>query len=134
MIKAGKNQLQNVDNPHQTRAKRVLCVCSAGLLRSPTMANALHQKYGFNTRACGSATSFALIPITEALIAWAEEIIFVDQDCRDYISSDHLKVADEWCADIHTLDIPDDHDWGTDDLKKECLRQYAELATQSRPR
>lgn len=51
MIKGKKNQLANVGNRFQTKTKKVLCVCSAGLLRSPTLANVLNLKYGFNTRA-----------------------------------------------------------------------------------
>lgn len=73
------NQLQNVSNPYQNPAKRVLCVCSAGLLRSPTLANILQQKpYNFNCRAVGVDAGHALIPVTEALLHWADLVIAVD--------------------------------------------------------
>lgn len=78
MIKGKKNQLANVANRFQTKTKKVLCVCSAGLLRSPTLANVLNLKYGFNTRPVGADKEFALIPITQALIWWADEIVFVN--------------------------------------------------------
>ena len=48
------NRLGNSRNIYQGKDKRVLCVCSAGLLRSPTAANVLHKEFGYNTRACGS--------------------------------------------------------------------------------
>ena len=78
MIIAKLNQLANVGNPFQGKAKKVLCVCSAGLLRSPTLANVLHRQFGFNTRAVGYCQEYALIPISQALIWWADEIVFVN--------------------------------------------------------
>ena len=77
-FKSTFNQIHNVKNEHQGDRKKVLCVCSAGLLRSPTVAHLLNQKYGYNTRACGTDISYALIPISEALIYWADEIVCVD--------------------------------------------------------
>ncbi len=37
-----RNRWGNIDNPYQGSAKKVLCVCSAGMLRSPTAANVLY--------------------------------------------------------------------------------------------
>ena len=74
------NRLHNCRNSYQMEFKRVLCVCSAGLLRSPTTAYVLSQEpYNFNTRACGIEEDFALIPADEVLIQWAEEIVFMQQ-------------------------------------------------------
>ena len=56
------NRMWNVSNPWQGDAKRVLCVCSAGLLRSPTAAKVLYDEYGYNTRAAGLATDCSDIP------------------------------------------------------------------------
>ena len=42
------------NNPYQGTDKKLLFVCSAGLLRSATAAN-LFAKKGYNTRGCGSA-------------------------------------------------------------------------------
>lgn len=41
MIKGSKNQLANVGSKFQTTKKKVLTVCSAGLLRSPALLLAL---------------------------------------------------------------------------------------------
>ena len=123
---AKRNQLNNVNNIYQTDTKRVLCVCSAGLLRSPTLANVLHHEFGYNTRACGTSQEYALIPITEALIAWADEIVFVDKNARkdvEYIDQDE-DVLQSWSPKVLTLDIPDDYNWNEEELRKECLKQY----------
>ena len=79
------NRLFNCSNPYQGKAKKVLCVCSAELLRSPTAAVILQQEYGYNTRAVGVEDSFALIPIDDVLIEWADEIVCADIDHVDVV-------------------------------------------------
>lgn len=74
------NRLWNCKNPYQGDYKKVLCVCSAGLLRSPTAALVLSKKpYNFNTRSCGMDTGHALIPLDDVLLAWADEIVCMDE-------------------------------------------------------
>ena len=79
MIKGHRNQLYNIHNEFQGNTKKVLCVCSAGLLRSATLQNTLIREYGYNCRNCGTEESYALIPISEALLLWADEIVFVNK-------------------------------------------------------
>lgn len=75
------NRLANASNQYQGKYKRVLCVCSAGLLRSPTAAFVLSQEpYNFNTRAAGLEKEFALIPVDEVLLKWADEIVCMNDD------------------------------------------------------
>lgn len=62
------------DNPWQGKDKRVLFVCSMGILRSATAARIYAMKY--NTRSAGTWGD-ALIPLTPMLLAWAQEIVFV---------------------------------------------------------
>ena len=74
------NRKYNSKNPFQGKYKRVLCVCSAGLLRSPTLAWLLsNEPYNYNTRAAGIDTGHALIPVDDVLIEWADEIICMDE-------------------------------------------------------
>jgi len=74
------NRLYNCKNPYQGKYKKVLCVCSAGLLRSPTTAEVLSREpYNFNTRACGFDVGHALIPLDEVLLAWADEVVVMDE-------------------------------------------------------
>ncbi len=67
------------DNPYQGGKHRMLWVCSAGLLRSPTGAFVAAQR-GYNTRACGSNQAYALINLSGNLIDWANTIVFVNEE------------------------------------------------------
>lgn len=124
MINGTRNQLGNVSNKFQTNAKRVLAVCSAGLLRSPTTANILHKQFGFNTRACGSCKEFALIPITEALILWADEIVFVNHDNWFDLDEEEQNLIRDSEVTVRILDIPDEHCWGEPELEQEIINQW----------
>ena len=63
------NRMSTVHNRYQGDYKRVLCVCSAGLLRSPTAALVLAQDpYNYNTRAVGVTQDFALVPVDRVLL------------------------------------------------------------------
>ena len=74
------------NNPYQGRFKRVLCVCSAGLLRSPTAAVVLSgEPFNYNTRAAGIEKSYALIPVDDVLLDWAHEIVCMTADQKDQL-------------------------------------------------
>lgn len=124
MISAKRNQLANVTNRYQTEAKKVLCVCSASLLRSPTLANVLHQELGYNTRAAGSSEEYALIPISVALIYWADEIVFVNSENFN----ECLYYNEEYDSIIRrkaiVLSVEDDFEWNDPVLKQNLLDQY----------
>ena len=105
------NRIANLRNPYQGNEKKVLALCSAGLLRSPTVAWVLsNPPYNYNTRAAGTETDYALIPLDDALIEWADEIVCVNPN-----NTNTLK----WWAEqndvdltgklIVTLDIPDQY-------------------------
>lgn len=73
------NRKHNAHNPYQGSFKKVLCVCSAGLLRSPTAAWVLsNEPFHRNTRACGIDVGHALIPLDDVLLEWADEIVCMD--------------------------------------------------------
>lgn len=113
------NRLHNATNPLQGPYKRILCVCSAGLLRSPTMAFVLGQM-GHNARAVGSVPNYALIPIDEVLIYWAQEIVFVNKENHDDVKHKY----DLSNTDVIVLDIPDNYNYRDPDLMKICEDQY----------
>jgi len=71
------NRKWNARNPNQGKFERILCVCSAGLLRSPTTAVVMAQR-GFNTRAAGLEKDFALIPVDDVLLEWADSVVVMD--------------------------------------------------------
>jgi predicted protein tyrosine phosphatase len=122
MIKGTRNQLYNVKNASQGNTKKVLTVCSAGLLRSATLQNFLIKEYGYNVRNCGTVDAYALIPISEALVLWADEIVFVNRE--NYVNVHHelkeLKVLDK----CKVLDIPDIYNFNDPELIKICKEQY----------
>ena len=127
--KSTMNSLHNANNPYQGAEKRVLCLCSAGLLRSPTAAYVLQKELGYNTRAAG-VTDYALIPVTEVLLKWADEIICVNQETYDTLAdsiarSDYLNLG-YFMDKIVTLDVPDIYPRMDSTLQNEILRQYLE--------
>ena len=65
-------------NRFQGESRKVLCVCSAGCLRSPTAANVLHTEYGYNTRPAGIEEEYAIVPVTARLLMWADEIVCME--------------------------------------------------------
>ena len=123
--KSTMNSLHNANNPYQGAEKRVLCLCSAGLLRSPTAAYILQKELGYNTRAAG-VTDYALIPVTEVLLKWADEIVCVNQETYNILIEDIKRDVPEVDADIVVLDIPDVYSRMDETLQKIILRQYLE--------
>lgn len=125
MIKGTINQMYNIHNGHQGATKKVLTVCSAGLLRSATLQNFLIKEYGYNVRNCGTEESYALIPISEALISWADEIVFVNRDNYNTIESEliRLGVKDK----CYILDIPDIYSFNDHRLIEICREQYNKI-------
>jgi predicted protein tyrosine phosphatase len=108
------NRLANCGNKYQGEYKRVLCVCSAGLLRSPTAAFVLSQEpYNFNTRAAGLTKEFALIPVDKVLLEWADEIV-----CMSQKQATEIKNLLEEPKPIVVLNIPDDFRYRDPELIK----------------
>ena len=99
------NRKHNATNPYQTNTKRVLCVCSAGLLRSPTAANVIHRDFGFNTRSAGLDVDFALIPVDDVLIHWADEIVCMDLSQQYALEN----IAED--MPLFNLNIPDNFEY-----------------------
>jgi predicted protein tyrosine phosphatase len=101
------------DNKFQTNTKRLLFVCSVGMLRSPT-AQMVATGMGFNARACGSDVDLALIPLSCNLINWADHIIFMNDDNLSQAVKTFESVG--YKEDIEqkaiVWNIKDDYDWG----------------------
>jgi len=116
----------NASNPYQTGTKKVLAVCSAGLLRSPTVANVLHSEYGYNTRAVGASEEYALIVLDPVLIGWADEIVFVEQKIYDKAWKDFSDLLKKRKNVV--LNIPDNYEWNNEDLKLIILEQYRDAS------
>ena len=122
------NRMHNCTNPHQGPAKKVLCVCSAGLLRSPSTAVVLSQEpYNYNTRTAGIEPDYALVPVDEVLIMWADEIVCVEPSVRErlWAKFDDALVASG--AKVVTLNIPDNFAYRDPKLMEIIRTQYEEI-------
>lgn len=124
MIK--RNQLGVLFNAYQGKHKKVLTVCSAGCLRSPTAAHILSSEpFNFNTRCAGTSSEYAIIPVTEALVVWADVILCMDSDQQRYINEMQNKLAAEASAmfeydykAVINLEIEDDYAYRDPELVK----------------
>lgn len=111
-------------NPYQGDDRKVVFVCSMGILRSATAARIYAHKY--NTRSAGSWED-ALIPLSDNLITWADQIVFVNKE--NYEQAQGRFEDDE--ALVNTirdkavvLNIPDNYEHMHPELIKSFEEQY----------
>jgi predicted protein tyrosine phosphatase len=92
-----------VKNPYQGDDKKIVFVCSMGILRSATAARIYSRKY--NTRSAGTYLD-ALIPLSPILVAWADELVFVN---KENYNTFKRNVDEEILlqSNVKVLDIPD---------------------------
>lgn len=115
------NRMWNSSNPHQGKYLKCLTVCSAGLLRSPTAALVLSQEpFNFNTRCVGIEKDFALIPIDDVVLAWADIIVCMTQDHEDELMTMTNKP-------IYNLNIQDSFAYRDDKLMWLIKEKFTEL-------
>lgn len=110
-------------NRFQGDYKKVLTVCSAGILRSATAAHVLAaDPYNFNTRNVGTE-SYALIPVTEDLLMWADEIVCMQKVHEIFV----LKKMLAWSIPekrIITLNIEDIYEYRHPELVGLITEKY----------
>lgn len=118
-----ESRIGNCSNRHQGAYKRVLAVCSAGMLRSPTIAWVLSGKpYNYNCRAAGIEDSYALVKVDDVLLNWAHEIVCADVEheanikCRLNALGIHRPIV--------TLKIPDRFAYRDPKLVKMIQKEY----------
>lgn len=131
---SSRNRLANTDNEYQNikKYKRVLCVCSAGLLRSPTAAFVLSQEpYNFNTRAAGVSSEYALIQIDDALLKWADEIVCMEAEHSHHVKHLIEKLLPEGVEKpVYNLGVPDMFKYRDPELIKWIKERYEFVTTQ----
>jgi predicted protein tyrosine phosphatase len=130
MIK--RNQLGVIFNAFQGKHKKVLTVCSAGCLRSPTAAHILSgHPWNFNTRCAGTSSEYAIVPVTEGLIVWADVILVMDEWQQRHINEMQNVLATEYEAfeykQVINLDIPDNYEYRDPRLLKIMTEKFEEL-------
>lgn len=118
------NRIGVILNPYQGEHKRVLCICSGGVLRSPTAAVVLSRDpWNHNTRAAGTE-DYALVKVDEALMLWAQEIVCMTKD--------HERQLLERFPDVSTprkvLEVPDNFAYRDTVLMGIIAERYKELS------
>jgi predicted protein tyrosine phosphatase len=112
-----RNRLGVIHNSYQGNYTKVLCVCSAGCLRSPTAAHLLASPpWNFNTRSCGLDVDWAIVPISAGLLEWSNEIVVMDSWQYDEVVG-MLKILDIERA-VHNLEIEDVYAYRDPELVK----------------
>ena len=119
----GNNRHHNANNPGQGDFKRVLCICSAGIFRSPTAAEVLTQEYGYNCRSVGAVRQFAPFQLDTNALWWADEIVCMEQEHVDLIHAFHEPDED---TPIIVLDIPDHFEFRDPKLIELIKQKYAQ--------
>lgn len=124
------NRMWNAKNPNQGNFTKALCVCSAGLLRSPTLAWILsNNPFNMNTRAAGASPSHALIKLDEVLLNWADVVVFANMD-NYYEAKCHfpgwLDSDDDSNVPYIVLDIPDRYRTRDPELIRIATKQLEE--------
>jgi len=115
-------------NPYQGTDKKVVFVCSMGILRSATAARIYAHKY--NTRSAGTWND-ALVQLSDNLMIWADELVFVNRHNYEQVVR-HLEDDDEPLLDVvkrksKVLDIPDNYEHMHPELVKAFEEQYERI-------
>jgi predicted protein tyrosine phosphatase len=125
----GRNRLNATRDQYQGTRKRVLAICSGGLLRSPTAAWLLgNDPWGFNTRAAGLTKEYALIYADEALLYWAEEVVVFDASMQQevrYLLSQYMN--DGSVIPVHNVEIEDDYDFRQPELVELLTEKFLKI-------
>ena len=114
------NALWNCKNPYQGDYKKILCVCSAGLLRSPTIAYVLGEM-GFNTRAAG-IYDYALISVDDVLLDWADVIVTAEEEHKNHLT--HMYNLSN--KKIISLNLPDKYPYRDPELVELIKQRWKE--------
>lgn len=126
MAEVTRNRLGNVTNPYQGDFKKVLCVCSAGLLRSPTAAWVLSRDpWNFNTRAVGYSEEYALVVLDAVQLAWADEVVVFDKNHHKGVK--RLLEEHGWEKPVHNLNVPDEFSYREQPLVDMLTERFKEL-------
>ena len=118
--------MANARNMFQGSALKVLCVCSAGLLRSPTMARLLSRNYtNVNSRAVGTSHEYALIPLDKVHLFWADLILCANTDHFEFVKT-ALDTAG-FDKDVYDLQIPDNFEFGDPKLEEIIQKKFDQI-------
>lgn len=122
-----RSRIGAASNGYQGSYKKVLCVCSGGLLRSPTAAIVLSRPpLNFNTRACGTA-DYALVKLDRVLLTWADEIVVMEEEHKAWVLDIMNALGTLGVRPITCLDIPDRYPYRDEELVRLIAARYLEI-------
>lgn len=108
-----------VKNPYQGSDKKVLFVCTMGILRSATGSRIYGHKH--NTRSAGTHEE-ALTILTPLQLMWADEVVFVNKENFD--EADKKYDLSEHMYKVKVLHIPDNYEHMHPEIIKAYNEQY----------
>jgi predicted protein tyrosine phosphatase len=111
-----------VSNPYQSPDRKVVFVCTMGILRSATAARMYAKQ--FNTRAAGTDPT-ALIPLSILLIDWADEVVFVNK--HNFQQAEDKFGEEIFWGKVTVLDIPDQYPHMHTSLRAAFRKQYGKM-------
>jgi predicted protein tyrosine phosphatase len=79
------------------------------------------EPYNFNTRSAGTE-SYALIPVTDDLLMWADEVVCADTEHALYIQKRMMKLNLD--TPIVDLEIPDHYEYRNSKLIEMIKENY----------
>lgn len=124
-------RIGNLSNMHQGEYRKVLCVCTGGLLRSPTAAVVLSQDpFHFNTRSAGTDPNYALNKVDNLLLMWCDEIVVMEKEHEVVIGNMLTGLGSFGKKPIVNLDIPDQYPYRDPRLMEMISVRYQKLVWQ----
>jgi predicted protein tyrosine phosphatase len=124
-----ESRIGNCSNRHQGKYKKVLAVCSAGMLRSPTIAWVLSQDpYDYNCRAAGTESDYALIKLDDVLLTWADEIVCADTEHYSTVMNRLQELGLQ--KRVLNLQLPDVYEYRNPKLVRIIQKKYDNGLTQ----
>ena len=119
------NRIANCSNGYQGNFPKVLCVCSAGLLRSPTAALVLSQEpYNYNTRAVGVHGEYALTPLEVVHLHWADEVVCMEEWQATEVEKMMAGIPEEERPLVCVLGIEDSYPYRDPRLVEQIKEKY----------
>lgn len=127
-----RNRMGVILNGFQGTHKKVLTVCSAGCLRSPTAAHILSaDPWNFNTRAAGVSEEYAIVHANSGLVVWADEIVVMDKWQATYINTLQQEIVNEYMGftfkPVHILNVPDNFEYRNPELVRIMVEKFNEI-------
>ena len=105
-------ELVNHHRQNASKFKRALCVCSAGMLRSATLAWILsNDPYNYNVRAAGTE-DYALVPVDRVLLEWADVVFFAEKSHKSKVFDKFGPLNKTW----YVMSAPDDYEFRDPEL------------------